>query len=177
MAPMARENETSGLRERLFFARTLLSSLTSDFNPGAATGPRLALRGAVLFHLYSVLVGIGRQAARSYRVPDHDEAISVAALERKFRDAGIQAPEMTLLTRARADRADPVCWLDQQLHAAMGAAGLARRAAAPARDDALAISAEDPDAPLAEGDLQRLAKAAERVAELVEQCAAYMEEW
>ena len=56
-------------------------------------------------------------------------------------------------------------------------APLARRPTPPEERDALAIRAEDPYAPLAGGDRQRLDGAAARVEELVEQCAAYMEEW
>ena len=61
MSRMVRESEISGLRERLFFARSLLKALDAD--PDGAAGPRLALRGGAVFHLYSVLVGIARQAA------------------------------------------------------------------------------------------------------------------
>ena len=50
MSRMVRESEVSGLRERLFFARSLLKQLYSD--ESAAVGQRLALRGAVVFHLY-----------------------------------------------------------------------------------------------------------------------------
>ena len=175
MSRMVRESEISGLRERLFFARSLLKTLNAD--PDAAVGPRLALRGGVVFHLYSVLVGIARQAAKTYNVPGYQDLISLAALEQAFADAGLNAPEMNLLTRARADRADLVYWLDQELRAAVGAAGLARRQADPQERDALSIRAEDPYAPLAGGDLERLARAADRVEALVEQCSAYMEEW
>ncbi|MBF1802605.1 hypothetical protein [Alloalcanivorax profundimaris] len=175
MSRMVRESEISGLRERLFFARSLLKALDAD--PDGAAGPRLALRGGAVFHLYSVLVGIARQAAKSYRVPGYEDLISLAALEQAFRDAGVQAPEMNLLTQARANRSDAVCWLDQEMRAAVGAAGLARRPTPPEERDALAIRAEDPYAPLAGGDRQRFDEAAARVAELVEQCAAYMEEW
>ena len=66
MSRMVRESEVSGLRERLFFARSLLKQLYSD--ESAAVGQRLALRGAVVFHLYSVLVGLARQAANNYQV-------------------------------------------------------------------------------------------------------------
>ncbi|MCH2557136.1 MAG: hypothetical protein MK005_07545 [Alcanivorax sp.] len=175
MSRMVRESEISGLRERLFFARSLLKTLNAD--PEAAAGPRLALRGGVVFHLYSVLVGIARQAARSYQVRGYEDLISLAALEQAFAAAAVQAPEIGLLARARADRADPVCWLDQEMRAAVGAAGLARRPTAPEERDVLSLRAEDPYAPLAQGDLERLAGAADRVAELIEQCAAYMEEW
>ena len=41
----------------------------------------------------------------------------------------------------------------------------------------LAMRAEDPYAPLAHGDLERLEQAARRVEELIEHCGAYMEEW
>ncbi|GAA5116960.1 hypothetical protein [Alloalcanivorax gelatiniphagus] len=175
MSRMVRESEISGLRERLFFARSLLKTLNLDED--GPVGPRLALRGGVVFHLYSVLVGIARQAARSYQVSGYEDLISLAALEQAFAAAGVQAPEMNLLAQARANRSDPVFWLDQEMRAAVGAAGLARRPAAPEERDALAIRAEDPYVPLASGDRQRLEQAATRVEELVTLCSGYMEEW
>ncbi|WP_101676031.1 hypothetical protein [Alloalcanivorax mobilis] len=174
MSRMVRENETSGLRERLFFGRTLLKRVSDE---SGSAGERLALRGAVVFHLYSVLVGLAREAARSYQVAGYQDLISLAALEAAFRDAAVDSPELRLLARARADRADLVFWLDQELRAAVGAAGLARRAAPPQEQDGLALRVEDPYAPLASGDLERLAQAADRVEALVAQCGAYMEEW
>ncbi len=174
MSRMVRENETSGLRERLFFARSLLTTLRSD--TAAPVGARLALRGGVLFHLYSVLVGIAREAARHHQIPGHQDLISLAAVEKAFADAGQSAPEIKLLAQARASHADMICWLDREVRTAMGAAGLARRAAAEPHDG-LVIRAEDPYAPLAPGDLERLAVAAERVESLIEQCQLYREEW
>lgn len=82
-----------------------------------------------------------------------------------------------MLATARADRADLVFWLDQEIRAAVGAAGLARRPTPPGEGNDLAMRAEDPYAPLAYGDLERLEQAARRVEELIEHCGAYMEEW
>lgn len=175
MSRMVRENEISGLRERLFFARDLLKTLRAE--AGSPMGHRLALRGAVVFHLYSVLVGMARQSARSYQVPGYDDLISLAALERAFADRDVHAPEMQLLIQARQDRSDPVCWLDLELRAAVGAAGLARRATPPGDTNALALRAEDPYAPLADGDLERLQEAANRVEELLGLFGTYMDEW
>ncbi|MFC6329945.1 hypothetical protein [Alloalcanivorax gelatiniphagus] len=126
MSRMVRESEISGLRERLFFARSLLKTLNLDED--GPVGPRLALRGGVVFHLYSVLVGIARQAARSYQVSGYEDLISLAALEQAFAAAGVQAPEMNLLAQARANRSDPVFWLDQEMRA-----GGARRPGDPRR--------------------------------------------
>lgn len=175
MSRMVRESETSGLRERLFFARTLLKSLNDQ--AAAGTGHRLALRGAVLFHLYSVLVGLARQAAKNYQVAGYQDLLGLAALENAFRAAGVSSPELRLIAQARADRADPVFWLDQEVRAAFGAAGLARRPPAPEEQGELALRADDPYAPLASGDLERLDLAARRVEALLEQGSAYMEEW
>ncbi len=175
MSRMVRESEVSGLRERLFFARSLLKQLYSD--ESAAVGQRLALRGAVVFHLYSVLVGLARQAARNYQVPGYEDLISLAALEQAFQRAEVRAQEIQVLATARADRADLVVWLDQEIRAAVGAAGLARRPTPPGEGNDLAMRAEDPYAPLAHGDLERLEQAARRVEALIEHCGAYMEEW
>ena len=175
MSRMVRESEVSGLRERLFFARSLLKQLYRD--ESAAVGQRLALRGAVVFHLYSVLVGLARQAAKNYQVDGYQDLISLAALEQAFRDAGVEAPEIAMLARARADRGDLIAWLDGEMQTALGAAGLARRPAPPSEENALNLMAEDRYAPLAEGDLQRLADSVTRVGELVEHCMGYQEEW
>ena len=172
MSRMVRESEVSGLRERLFFARSLLKQLYSD--ESAAVGQRLALRGAVVFHLYSVLVGLARQAAKNYQVAGYEDLISLAALEQAFQRAEVRAQEIQVLASARADRADLVFWLDQEIRAAVGAA---RRPTPPGEGNDLAMRAEDPYAPLAYGDLERLEQAARRVEELIEHCGAYMEEW
>ena len=125
MSRMVRESEVSGLRERLFFARSLLKQLYSD--ESAAVGQRLALRGAVVFHLYSVLVGLARQAAKNYQVAGYEDLISLAALEQAFQRAEVRAQEIQVLASARADRADLVFWLDQEIRAAVGPAGPRRR--------------------------------------------------
>ena len=95
MSRMVRESEVSGLRERLFFARSLLKQLYSD--ESAAVGQRLALRGAVVFHLYSVLVGLARQAAKNYQVAGYEDLISLAALEQAFQRAEVRAQEIQVL--------------------------------------------------------------------------------
>ena len=69
------------------------------------TGQRLALRGAVVFHLYSVLVGLARQAAKNYQVAGYEDLISLAALEQAFQRAEVRAQEIQVLASARADRA------------------------------------------------------------------------
>lgn len=173
MSRMVRESEISGLRERLFFAETLLRSLSSD----AALGHRLALRGAVIFHLYSVLVGLMRQAAKSYKVPGYEPLLSLAALEQAFRDAGVESPEANLVGRARRETGSLVAWLDLEMFAAFGASGMARRPSPPAEGDGLALRAEDPGLPLGENDLQRLADCAAEVARLVAESHPYSEEW
>jgi len=70
-----------------------------------------------------------------------------------------------------------IAWLDGEMQTALGASGLARRPAPPSEENALNLMAEDRYAPLAEGDLQRLADSVARVGELVEHCMGYLEEW
>ena len=85
--------------------------------------------------------------------------------------------EMAILGQALADRADLIAWLDGEMQGAMGAAGLARRPAPPSDANALNLMAEDRYASLAEGDLERLSNAIQRVSELVAHCVGYLEEW
>ena len=176
MSRMVRDNTVSGLRERIYFANALLRQLTHEQAEATPT-VRLALRGAVVFHLYSVLVGLARQSGKTFQVDGADTLFSLAALEQAFRDAGVEAPEIAILARARADRGDLIAWLDGEMQGAMGAAGLARRPAPPSDANALNLMAEDRYAPLAEGDLERLSNAIQRVSELVEHCVGYLEEW
>ena len=176
MSRMVRDNTVSGLRERIYFANALLRQLTHD-QADATPTVRLALRGAVVFHLYSVLVGLARQSGKTFQVDGADTLFSLAALEQAFRDAGVEAREIAILARARADRGDLIAWLDGEMQGAMGAAGLARRPTPPSDANALNLMAEDRYAPLAEGDLERLSNAIQRVSELVEHCVGYLEEW
>ena len=176
MSRMVRENAVSGLRERIYFAQALLRQLTRE-QTGAVPAVRLALRGAVVFHLYSALVGLARQSASTYQVAGADHLFSLAALVQAFRDSEVEAPEMAILGQALADRADLIAWLDGEMQGAMGAAGLARRPTPPSDANALNLMAEDRYAPLAEGDLERLSNAIQRVSELVEHCVGYLEEW
>jgi len=173
---MVRENAVSGLRERIYFAQALLRQLTRE-QTGAVPAVRLALRVAVVFHLYSALVGLARQSASTYQVAGADHLFSLAALVQAFRDSEVEAPEMAILGQALADRSDLVAWLDGEMQNAMGAAGLARRPTPPSDANALNLMAEDRYAPLAEGDLERLSNAIQRVSELVEHCVGYLEEW
>ena len=173
MSRMVRENAVSGLRERIYFAQALLRQLTRE-QAGAVPAVRLALRGAVVFHLYSALVGLARQSASTYQVAGADHLFGLAAL---FRDSEVEAPEMAILGQALADRADLIAWLDGEMQNAMGAAGLARRPTPPSDANALNLMAEDRYAPLAEGDMERLSNAIQRVSELVEHCVGYLEEW
>ena len=122
MSRMVRENAVSGLRERIYFAQALLRQLTRE-QAGAVPAVRLALRGAVVFHLYSALVGLARQSASTYQVAGADHLFSLAALVQAFRDSEVEAPEMAILGQALADRADLIAWLDGEMQNAMGAAG------------------------------------------------------
>ena len=167
MSRMVRENAVSGLRERIYFAQALLRQLTRE-QADAVPAVRLALRGAVVFHLYSALVGLARQSANTYQVAGADHLFSLAALVQAFRDSEVEAPEMAILGQALADRADLIAWLDGEMQNAM---------APPSDANALNLMAEDRYAPLAEGDLERLSNAIQRVSELVEHCVGYLEEW
>lgn len=178
MSRMVRESETSGLRERLFLARDSLALLRRERDEQASRGRLLALRGAVIFHAYSALVGLVRQAARSYRVAGYESLLSLTALEQAFAAAGVEAPEQNLVARARRTATDPVAWLDQEMMSACGAAGLSRRPQPRNEDERLlAVAVEDPYALLEQGDLERLDAALARVAALLEDCAPYAEEW
>ncbi|MZR62153.1 DUF6586 family protein [Alcanivorax sp. DP30] len=176
MSRMVRENTVSGLRERIYFANAMLRQLTHDQRDATPT-LRLALRGAVVFHLYSALVGMIRQSAKTYQVAGADSLFSLSALEQAFVEAGVEAPEVAVLSQARKERGDLVAWLDSEMQTALGASGLARRPAPPSEANALNLMAEDRYAPLAEGDLERLSQAASRVGELIEHCVGYLEEW
>ena len=67
MSRMVRDNTVSGLRERIYFANALLRQLTHEQAEATPT-VRLALRGAVVSHLYSVLVGLARQSGKTFQV-------------------------------------------------------------------------------------------------------------
>ena len=175
MSRMVRESEISGLRERLFFARTLLDSLKAD--GGEPHGYRLALRGAVVFHLYSVLLGLMRQAAKSYRVPGFEQMLSLASLEQAFADCQVESPEASLISQARRQTGGLIGWLEQEMFAACGASGMARRPLPPAEEGSLAIELQDPATPLGETDLQRLRDCHQEVTRLVAESQPYSEEW
>lgn len=177
MSRMVIESGSGGLRERLYFARLLLEQLEEGI---AGQGPRarlLALRGSVLFYLYSIPVGLVRHAASSYRVADADRLISLDALAMAFQAAAVEAPEQRLVEQARNDRGDPLCWLDAEMQRAFGASGLGLRPQPPEEEAGLGLRAEDPYQPLAAGDLQRLRDCLSRVEALYNECLPYMEEW
>jgi len=177
MSRMVRETQVSGLRERHWFAQLLLRQLIERTRQGAPRGEALALRGAVIFHLYSALVGLARNAASNYGVADANNLVALSAISDCFSRQDKTAPEMALIDDARLDRGDPIFWLEGEVMAAHGASGLARRPTPPAGEGVLGIVAEDPYALLAEGDLERLQQALTRVQGLLEQAAVYMEEW
>lgn len=177
MSRMVRENSASGLRERLYFARLMLDDLRQGVEQGAPRARLLGLRGAVLFHLYTVPVGILRQAATSYRVSGAESLISLAALADAFHAAGVDAPECRLVEQARRHHDDPLYWLDGEMRAAFGAPGLGLRPEPPAEEAGLGLRAEDIYRPLASGDLQRLEDCIQRLESLYRDCLSYMEEW
>lgn len=175
MSRMVRESTSGGLRERLYFARLLLDELSAGIDDGEDRSRLLALRGGVVFHLYSVLAGLLRHCARSYGVPGHEACLGLTELTRRFSDAGVRAGEITLVNNALSNPADPVHWLEQQLRAAQDTGGMARRPQ-PTGDE-LGVTLEDPDAELAPGDIERLQAALKRVDELLGEALAHGDEW
>jgi hypothetical protein len=177
MSRMVRDSQVSGLRERQWFAQVLLRQLQQRQQDGAALGELLALRGAVLFHLYSALVGLARNAGSNYAVAEIDQLLSLPSLAHAFARQQVQSPEMNLIEAARTDAADAIHWLEQQVMAANAASGLARRPLPPQEEGTLAMVADDPNVVLASGDIERLHSAVARVKEILEAAAAHMEEW
>ena len=171
MSRMVRESQTSGLRERHWFAQSMLKQLRQQQAEGAPRGAQLALRGAVLFHLYSALVGAVRQASAS----NLDDRLSLAVLNDSLADS--ERPELAILRSALNDPGDVIHWLHREVNAACGAAGLAHRPAPRGDDAGLTFAVEDPNLPLADGDMARLDAAVQRVAGLLQDMAAYTEEW
>lgn len=177
MSRMVRESHTAGLRERLYFAHLLLDELQAAVAAGDERARLLALRGAVISHLYAVPVGLLRRAAANYQVAGAEEPISLAVLGEAFRAAGVAAPEMVLVEQARRDSADPLAWLDEQMRSAFDTPALGRRPEPPREDDALILQAENPAAPLGPEDLDRLRRCLERVDRLRRECEPHGEEW
>ena len=177
MSRMVRESQVSGLRERHWFAQVMLARLQECQQQGARVGELLALRAAVVFHLYSALVGLARHAARGLGVKEAESLLSLGAISDACARQGVHSPEIQLVDQARTRHDDPLCWLEQQMMAATGASGLSRRPVAPRDENALGVVAEDPYAPLARGDIERLQGALARVKTLLDEAATYMEEW
>ena len=176
MSRMVRDSQTSGLRERHWFARVMLGELEQGVTSGRGRGELLALRGAVIFHLYSALVGLARAAAGNHGLADRvDALLGLAAIAEALTD--VHAPEWQILSSALDDPADPIHWLQAEVYAACGASGLARRPESPRDENPLALSLEDPNQPLAEGDLKRLHAAVSRVQTVLEDATSQMQEW
>ena len=174
MSRMVRESQVSGLRERLFFAQWTLRELRKACENKAPRGELLAQRAALVFHLYSTVVGLARQALRGQPDLLSGRQISLAEIEKAA--AGVHSPELMLISEARADRGDLICWLDEEALALFAASGMAQRPQAPV-ENSLAMAVEDPNALLASGDLQRLDVAVKRVQRLLEEAANLTEEW
>lgn len=174
MSRMVREEAASGLRERHWFARVMLRQLTSAGD--APRAEQLALRGAVIFHLYSVLVGVLRQAAAGIgRGEAINGLLSLPAMLDALADT--PCPEAGLIAEALSANQDPLAWLHGEMMAACAASGLSRRPQPPAEDNALALRVEDPYQLLAEGDLGRLQAAVDRVHTLLEDVGGHNQEW
>lgn len=177
MSRMVRDNDSAGLRERLYFARLLLEELESGIARQQGRARLLALRGAVVSHLYAVPVGLVRRAATAYQVPGTGELISLSALARAFEQAGVQAPQARLVEQARLSPDDPLAWLDAEMLAAFDTPALALRPDPPSEHDALMLRAEDTDELLGERDLNRLRDCLERLDQLRRDCEPHGEEW
>ena len=176
MSRMVRDSQTSGLRERHWFARLMLRDLEQGIASSRPPGELLALRGAIIFHLYSALVGLARSVAVGHGKADQVTALlGLPAIASLLDD--VQSPEWRLLAEALEDRADPVFWVQQEMFAACAASGLARRPTAPMEDSILSVSQDDPNRPLAEGDVARLHAAIGRVQTVLEEAASQMQEW
>lgn len=177
MSRMVRDNHGAGLRERLYFARLLLDELDATVDAGDDRARALALRGAVITHLYSVPVGLLRRAAAAYQVPAAEDRISLALLAEAFRAADVEAPEVVLVEQARRDPMDPLAWLDEQMRSAFNTPAMGRRPDPPREDDALMLQTEDPAEPLGPRDRQRLRRCLERLDRLRRECEPHAEEW
>lgn len=177
MSRMVRESQVSGLRERHWFAQLMLQRLQAGQQQAMPVGEQLALRAALLFHLYSALVGLVRHAARGQGVKEAESLLGLAAISDACARAGVHSPEVQLVDQARLQPGDLVFWLEQQVMLAMGASGLSRRPQPPAEENRLGVVAEDPYAVLAHGDIERLQQAVARVRALLDEAATYMEEW
>ncbi|MDF1781086.1 MAG: hypothetical protein P1U67_07285 [Alcanivoracaceae bacterium] len=177
MSRMVRDSQVSGLRERQWFAQLLLQQLRQRQQNAASHGELLALRGAVIFHLYSALIGLARNAAQNLGVTSAAQLLSLPAIVEAFAAQNMTSPEINILDAARTNRTDPLFWLEQQVMAASGASGMARRPTPPPEEGSLGMQAEDPYAPLASGDLDRIDQAVLRVKQILEDATAHMEEW
>lgn len=174
MSRMVRESQVSGLAERLFFAQWTLRNLTQAISSEAPRGELLAQRAAVIFHLYSVVVGLARQALNSQPDALSVPFISLAEIEKAT--LGRHSPELILISEARNNSSDDLSWLDQQALSLFAASGLARRSQAPS-DNALAMVAEDPHALLGSADIERLQQTVVRVQRLLDEAATLTQEW
>lgn len=177
MSRMVRDSEGAGLRERLYFARLLLDELDDATARQEGRARLLALRGAVLNHLYAVPVGLMRRAAARYQVSGTETLISLQALTQAFDQAGVEAPEARLVEQARQTGSDPLAWLDGEVLASFDTPALGLRPEPPREDDGLALRAEDPDELLGPGDLGRLRECLERLDRLRRDCEPHAEEW
>jgi hypothetical protein len=171
---MVRESQVSGLAERLFFAQWTLRNLVKAIGAAAPRGELLAQRAAVIFHLYSAVVGLARQALNSQ--PNHTATHLISLAEVEKVALGLQLPELILISEARNDSGDMLFWLDQQAQSLFAASGMARRSQAPS-ENALAMIAEDPNALFGSADIERLHLAVTRVQRLLDEAATLTEEW
>lgn len=175
MSRMVRENLSSGLQERVWFARWSLRELQQRQQAGENRGPLLALRAAVISHSYSVLIGLSRFALQQAAVPLSPDALTLAALEQAAEEHGVVSPQVELLRQARSQVQDKVCWLEGEFRALFAANGLSRRPQPPQVME-LRAAQDNADDVLAAGDLQRLQQMIERVEALLTLASGQLEE-
>ena len=177
MAHKPRDAESGGLRERLYFARLLLDELDQGVARDQPRARLLALRGAVLSHLYAVPVALLRRSAARYQVHEAGDLISLGALARTFEDAGMEVPEARLVEQARRTPDDPVAWLDEQMLAGFDSPGLALRPEPPSENNDLLMRAEDEEQMLGDQDRARMRDCLDRLERLRRDCEPHGEEW
>jgi hypothetical protein len=177
MARKPRDAESGGLRERLYFARLLLDEMDQGLARQEPRARLLALRGAVLSHLYAVPVALLRRSAARYQVYEAGDLISLSALARAFDDAGMDVPEARLVEQARQSPQDPLAWLDEQMLAGFDSPGMALRPDPPSENNDLLMRAEDEDEVLGAQDLARMRDCLERLERLRYDCEPHGEEW
>ena len=143
--------------QKIYFAGLLLDTWKQAEEGRAATAQAqvMALREAVLFHLYGAVLALGHEIAGYYRTGGLEQ-IRVESLLEQQRQQQAPSPEFTELLELAAQ---PASWLARLLeaHAALFAAPVpVDSARLPAPSDGLiaTVSVDEPVVPLAQAELQ-----------------------